>query len=205
VNGRPSPAVILSAAKPALSGSEGNLVGLLLFAILAALVALVAACGGGDDSATQSPAFSGPTFAANQTKAPTRTAVPSTAGGTAPPVASPEPGPIVQKLGEGALEITIGSGESYRFDPLSLPVDPGRQPPPCAAFVFAFTWQVTDPYPADNVDVRWRLNRMGGAVEIARGPSGDQTVGCGVVEAVNSGDASVSLSVRYLIGTAPGS
>ena len=175
-------------------------------ALAAAFVLLiVAACGGGDDSASSSPALNGPTFAANQTKAATRTAVPSTAGGTAPPVASPELDPIVKKLGEGALEITIAPGESYGFDPLGLPVDPGKQPPPCAAFVFAFTWQVTDPYPADNVDLRWRLNRMGGAVEIARGPSGDQTVGCGVVEAFNSSDASVSLSVRYLIGTAPGS
>jgi len=197
--------MILRKAKPALSGAEGSLGGLLLIVILAALVSLLAACGGGDDTATQSPAFSGPTFAANQTKAATRTAVPSTGGGTAPPVASPELDPIVQKLGEGALEFTIGPGDSYGFDPLGLPVGSGKQPPPCAAFVFAFTWQVTDPYPADNVDLRWRLNRMGGAVEIARGPSGDQTVGCGLLEAVNSGDASVSLSVRYLIGTAPGS
>jgi hypothetical protein len=169
------------------------------------LLLLLAACGSGDDSATHSPAFSGPTFAANQTKAATPTEAPPTDVRTAPPLASPQLDSVVQKLGEGALDITIGPGESYGFDPLSLPVDSGKQPPPCAAFVFAFTWQVTDPYPAESMDVRWRLNRMGGTVEIAHGPSGEQTVGCGLVEAVNSGDASVSLSVRYLIGTAPGS
>jgi len=165
------------------------------------LAALSFACGGDDDGNGDAPVGS---ITPIGTKADTPT--PTEAPASAEPGAAPTPAePIIdedlRRIGGGELTEAIAAGATYSFDPLGFPLDPGEETPPCASFGFTFTWQVIDPYPPDSVDLAWQLSRMGGPIVIASGPSGETTVGCGLVEAANRGQAPITVAVRYVTGT----
>ncbi|MGH9203024.1 MAG: hypothetical protein ACRD2A_17500 [Vicinamibacterales bacterium] len=115
----------------------------------------------------------------------------------APPV--PELEPSQHKIAEGTLTTTINSGAVSRFDPQELPLETGNALPACAAYVFAFGWQVSQPYPPDEVDIVWRTERMGEVAEVASGASGTASIGCGYLETVNNSSFTVIVDAHYLI------
>ena len=102
------------------------------------------------------------------------------------------------RLAEGAFSTALVPTAVSGFDPASLPLEGQREPPPCADFIFTFAWQVREATPAEGLV--WRINEDGVVREIATGASGDATVGCGFIEAVNTGSERVTLDVHYLIG-----
>src|SRR5574341_824254 len=141
-------------------------------------ILLLAACGNGSESNT---ATSNPSATATE-KAP------------APPTPPVQPG--AQIVAEGTLSSTIIPGGTARFDPLTLPLNTGAEAPPCESYVFSFGWLVTDPYPAENVDLRWQWAREGSSEEIATGASGTASLGCGFLEAVNRGASKITLEAH---------
>ena len=146
---------------------------------LAVLVIILAiACGGDDES----------------TPGPTETAG---AGGTPAP-AAPQLEEGVSRLAEGTSSTALLPSAVSGFDPIDLPLREGVEPPPCAEFVFTFTWQVAEA--GAGTGLVWRLTEMGAPREIGSGPSGSATVGCGFIEAINNGGERASINVRYLIG-----
>jgi hypothetical protein len=176
--------------------------GLAWLAALTAALTLLLACGGDDDDGDA------PTGSITPIGTKAETATPSEAptagdgeGGAAPTPAEPIIDEDLRRIGGGELTETIAAGATYSFDPLGFPLDPGEETPPCASFGFTFTWQVVDPYPPDSVDLAWQLSRMGGPIVIASGPSGGTTVGCGLVDAANRGQAPITVAVRYVTGT----
>jgi hypothetical protein len=122
------------------------------------------------------------------------------------PVAPTPPPPTLKaeldKFGEGQLTAEIAAGGAYDLDPAPLIVARGGSAPSCSSgnVSFAFTWQVSDPYPPDNVSLTWQLSRAGRSVKVAEGPFGDIVVPCGPLEAVNQGPADITVQIRYAIG-----
>jgi hypothetical protein len=110
----------------------------------------------------------------------------------------------VEVLALGEMNLTLGAGDAYPFDPIDLGVQQGIEVPPCAAFVFMFGWQVRHPYPPENVNLKFRWTRMGSVETIGEDPSGTQSVGCGGIEVVNDGPGPISVEVRYGIGEMQG-
>lgn len=177
-----------------------------LMTLALGLGALLVACNGGG-SATPSPdpaATAGPA----QAQSPTAEATegPSPTGGPQEAPGAPAPAfPLnVEVLGLGNMTLTIKSGDSDEFDPLQLAEKQNVDVPPCAAFLFLLGWQVQDPYPADDVRLRFNMTRMGSTEEIGRGSVGAVKVGCGVIEVVNDGTVQVTVEVRYGIGEIQG-
>jgi hypothetical protein len=164
-----------------------------LFLTLAAL-ALCVACGGG----------SGPTPAVSPigTKALTPTPTPEATvapGGGAPDPITPTLDEAVTEIASGDLTADVQPGQMYNIDPQSLVTNP----PSCTNFQFDFTWQVSDPYPPDGVDLQWQIQRNGAAVKIAEATSGEQSVGCVSLQALNAGSSPVSVAIKYKIGGLP--
>jgi hypothetical protein len=169
-----------------------RIAGLLL--TLATLAAGVA-CGGS----------SGPTAVVSPigTKAGTPTPTPAA---TVAPGGNGAPGPIEPTLNEALTEIASGDltadvqpGQTYSIDPQSLVTSS----PSCTNFEFDFTWQVTDPYPLDGVDLQWQIQRNGAGVKIAEATSGEQSIGCDPLQALNAGPAPISVAIKYKIGGLP--
>jgi hypothetical protein len=106
----------------------------------------------------------------------------------------------VARLAEGTFTTTLQAGAVSGFDPQKLPLEGTNEVPPCAALVFAFAWQVTQPVPADDTGLVWRLTEMGVPTEVGSGPVGTATIGCGFIEPVNTGDEAIIVNVHYLIG-----
>ncbi len=158
----------------------------LPIALVLCLGAVFATCGDGQEGASS-----------RESTAPTAT------GEKAPPPPLPELAAGLQRLSEGTFETTIQPGGRAGFDPLQLPLDTGVEQPSCAAFVFAFSWQVKDPYPPENVDVSWLSTRAGGPEEVASGASGTATVGCGFLETANNSTFAVTVQARYVIASTP--
>jgi hypothetical protein len=104
----------------------------------------------------------------------------------------------VSRLAAGAFSTGLVPGAVSSFDPILLPLEGQREPPPCEDFVFAFAWQVREATPAEGLV--WRINEDGTAREIGTGASGTANAGCGIVESVNNGSEMVTLDVHYVIG-----
>ena len=177
-----------------------------LMTLVLGLGALLVACNG-DESATPSPdpeATAGPAEAQSPTAEATER--PSPTG--RPQEAPPAPGPAfplnVEVLGLGNMTLTIGPGDSQEFDPVQIAENQNVDVPPCAAFLVLLGWQVQDPYPADDVSLRFNMTRMGSTEEIGRGSVGRVKVGCGVIEVVNDGTVEVTVEARYGIGEIQG-
>ena len=131
---------------------------------------------------------------------------PSPTGGAqeAPGAPAPTVPDNVEVLALGEMNLNVGTGDTYAFDPIDLGTQQGIEVPPCAAFLFLFGWQVRDPYPPDNVNLRFRWTRMGSTEVIAEGASGTKSIGCGGIEVVNDSAVQVTVEVRYGIGEVQG-
>ena len=163
---------------------------------VAAALALAAACGGDDGTTpTETPGVLTP--AGTKDATPT----PSSIDGSGPPApADPTLDEELTEITSGSLLVPIQPGTVIQLDPLGIAgVDTGRTPP-CDNFAFDFTWQVQSPYPPDGVNLVWQFIRDGDVIEVAASPAGEQTVGCGLLEAENRGSAGVSVAIRYRIG-----
>ncbi len=164
---------------------------------VSAALALAAACGSDDDGTTPTDTPGGLTPVGTKDATPT----PSSIDDSGPPA------PADPTLDEELTEITYGSlleaiqpGTVIQLDPLGIAgVDTGHVPP-CDNFAFDFTWQVQNPYPPDGVNLVWQFIRDGDVIEVAASPAGEQTIGCGLLEAENRGSMAVSVAIRYRIG-----
>lgn len=164
---------------------------------LAALaLALAAACG--DDNGgtpTDTPGGLTPAGTKEQTPSPTSSGV---AGPPEP--ADPTLDEQLTEIDAGSFEETIAAGGTWSVDTLALAEERTGGAPSCTNFAFDFTWQVQEPHPPDGVDLVWQFTREAGTVEVAGGPAGDQSVGCGLLEAVNRGPGPVTVAIRYRTG-----
>jgi hypothetical protein len=176
--------------------------------VLALSFGLLAACGGGsgdeDSKATAPPATgaptSGPTEAAGEpTAAPT--AEPTEPGAEAPEAAPVELEPGVALVEEGSFDLAIAPRGSSEIDPLALA---GDEAPACAGLVFAFSWQVQDPYPPDGVQLRVTGTRMGATVDLGEGPAGTSSIGCFAIEFISDSDIALTVQIRYAAGSIEG-
>lgn len=168
----------------------------LVLAGAAAALALASACGGGDET---TPTGTAGVLTPVGTKDSTPT--PLTSDGAGPPApADPTLDEELTELSSGSLQEAIAPGTVIQLDPLGITgVDTGSTPP-CDNFAFDFTWQVQNPYPPDGVNLVWQFIRDGDAIEVAASPAGEQTVGCGLLEAENRGPTLVTVAIRYRIG-----
>jgi len=148
---------------------------------IALFVAVVAMACSGDDERTPDPtgAIAG--------------------GGTSAPVA-PQLEEGVSRIAEGTFSTVLLPSAVSGFDPIDLPLGGDIEPPPCAAFVFTFSWQVSEAEAGAGSGLIWRLTELGAPREIGSGPAGSATVGCGFIEAINNGGERASISVHYLVG-----
>ena len=166
--------------------------------VSALLLALIVACGG-DDSGNQQVTDITPVG----TKDSTPTPVPSDAGpGGAPAPVTPELDEELTEITTGDLQVTIEPGGSYDIDPEAIAAEAGASDV-CANFQFDFSWQITDPYPADGTSLSWEFEGERGSFEVAKGPAGNQAVGCGLLSAENQGGVAITVAMKYAIGALP--
>ena len=170
-----------------------RIVGLLL---TLAAIAVCVACGGGSSSPTAVVSPIG-TKAGTPTHTPEATVTPAGNGAAAP--IEPTLDEALTEIASGDLTADVQPGQTYNIDPQSLVTNP----PSCTNFQFDFTWQVTGPYPPDNVDLQWQIRRNGAGVKIAGATSGEQSVGCDSLQALNAGSVPISVAIKYKIGGLP--
>jgi hypothetical protein len=158
------------------------------------MLALAAACGDDDEAA--------PTDAAGAlTPVGTKDATPTpldTEGASAGPPAPADP-TLDEELAEiasGSFDETIAAGDSWSIDTAAFAENESL----CTNFAFDFTWQVQDPFPPAGVDLIWQFTRAAGTVEVAAGAAGAQSVGCGLLEALNRDDGQIVVAIRYRVG-----
>ncbi len=156
-------------------------------------LALAAACGGGDDERTPTDTPGALTPVGTKDATPT----PLATGGVVPPApADPTLDEELTEIASGSFDETIAGGDSWSIDTEAFAEDGSL----CTNFAFDFTWQVQDPFPPDGVDLIWQFTRAAGTVEVANGPAGEQSVGCGVLEALNRGAGTITVAIRYRVG-----
>lgn len=159
-------------------------------------LALAAACGGNDDA---TPTDTAGVLTPVGTKDATPT--PLASDGAGPPVpADPTLDEELTELTYGSLQEAIAPGTVIQLDPLGIAGVATGRTPPCDNFAFDFTWQVQSPYPPDGVNLVWQFIRGGDVIEVAVSPAGEQSVGCGLLEAENRGPTLVTVAIRYRIG-----
>jgi len=154
---------------------------------------LAAACGGDDDETAPTATVGGLTPVGTKDATPTRQA---TGGAVAPTPADPTLDEELTEITSGGSDEMIAAGGSWSIDTEMFSEDASL----CTNFAFDFTWQVQDPFPPDGVDLIWQFTRAAGTVEVANGPAGEQSVGCGVLAALNRGAAPVTVAIRYRVG-----
>ncbi len=162
----------------------------LLLAGVSSVLALAAACGGDDgQDATGTPG--GLTPAGTKDATPIHTASVAVAPTPLDPTLDEE----LTEFDAGSFDETIAAGGSWSIDTAAVALGA-----PCTNFALDFTWQVLDPYPPAGVNLVWQFTREAGTVEVASGPAGEQSVGCGFLEVLNRGDGAVTLAIRYRAG-----
>ncbi|HUF54604.1 MAG TPA: hypothetical protein VMR52_12650 [Dehalococcoidia bacterium] len=173
----------------------------VLAAAAAAFLLGLAACGGDDDDTN------GPTDILTPvgTKVDTPTAAPDGGNGNAAPEpATPQLDEELTEIASDRFDAVVEPGATYLVDTIALAAevsgDPGLNCETASNFAFGFTWQVQDPFPTDGVQLAWQLRRDSGPVEIANTPAGEQTVGCEVLTAVNSGPTPITVAIGYRAG-----
>jgi hypothetical protein len=180
-----------------------------LLTLTLAVGALFVACDGdgAKPTATDTPQATGtslPSPTAVPSATPLAGASPTTEPAEAPHAEAPTVDPGLELLITGEMNLNLGAGDVYPFDPIDLGVQQGIEVPPCAAFVFLFGWQVRDPYPPENVNLKFRWTRMGSTETIGEEASGTQSVGCGGIEVVNDSAVPISVEVRWGIAEMQG-
>lgn len=171
---------------------------LVLSGVFVAL-ALAAACGSDDDAATPTDTLGGLTPVGTKDATPTPSSITGPGSG-APAPADPTLDEELTEITSGSLLETLPPGTVFEIDPLGIAGTDTGQTPSCDNFAFDFTWQVQSPYPPDGVDLVWRFIRDGEVIEVATGPAGEQTIGCGLLEAENRGSTGITVAIRYRIG-----
>jgi len=189
-----------------------RLVTRLLLIGLASVALTFAACGDDDDatdgsptpsaSGSSSPAATGadetPGASPDETDGEGATVTPvPTASGPTPLAPTLDAG--VAQIGEGTINFTLPPNGQVPIDGLGL-IQAGKETPPCAAFVFAFSWQITEPYPAEGNQVAWKITRQDTTEDVASGADGKATVGCGLLTVINTGPDEVTIAVHYVQG-----
>jgi hypothetical protein len=199
-------------------GSMKTAIRLLLVFLTAIALVAGAACGGDDDddnggvdgNGTVSPAVNGspsPSATGGGVSASASPNGTEPAGETSTPrPTSSAPTPVkpaldagVQQVGEGTIGFVLVPNGQFPIDGLGL-IQPGTEPPPCAAFVFAFSWQITDPYPPGDSQVTWQIVAQDSRDDVASGAAGTASVGCGQLIASNNGPDQIDVSVHYVQG-----
>lgn len=186
----------------------GRAVGL---AIVIALPLVLAVCRGGEEK-NATPAAS-PTAAV----ATTEPADPPSPGPSASiPVAVPSVTPsadagsaevpraaavkVIPGVTARREEITVLElmpGATVGLEPSQLAGDDFRS---CGDFVFFFTWQVLEPFPADGVNLRFFSTTTKPRELLADSAAGGSAVGCSFLELVNNSYVPISVELRYVIG-----
>ncbi len=163
---------------------------------LAAALALAAACGDDDET---TPADTPGALTPVGTKDATETPL-ETGGAVAPAPGDPTLDEELREIASGSFDETIAAGDSWSIDTVVFSEDSAGGVSLCTNFAFDYTWQVRDPFPPDGVDLIWQFTRAAGTVEVASGPAGEQSVGCGLLEALNHGAGPISVAIRYRVG-----
>ena len=176
----------------------------MLILLVAALALTLAACGGDDDGGASQTATAGaslgPSTTASKTPAPSKSPTPTPGPTTAAPTpVGPTLAPGVKNIGSGTINFVLAPNGQFPIDGVAL-IQPPNQPPPCAAFVFAFSWQITNPNPPGDRAVFWQMNQQGVITDVASGPDGAASVGCGQLIAFNKTSDPVTVSVYYVQG-----
>jgi hypothetical protein len=170
----------------------------LLFAVAAVVtLGLLAACGGDDDETTDGLGSITPIGTKDTTPTP-----PPANGNGAPAPVEPELDEQLAEITRGDLEATIEPGGAYDLDPETLVLGAGSSAS-CDNLQFDFSWQITDPYPPEGAGLAWQIQRDSGPVTVASGPAGNQAVGCGLLQATNTGSVPFTVAIKYLIGALP--
>ncbi len=124
----------------------------------------------------------------------------NTATPTIAELAPPPVDPRLNVLGDGRIELNIPAGGLQTVAPMQLAQSQGIQAPPCAGFVFLFSWQ-TD----SGREVRFTGALQGTTVEVSRGPTGNaSTDGCMEIDVRNEGSQPVTGQLRYVLADASG-
>jgi hypothetical protein len=163
---------------------------------ISAILAFAIACGG-DDDGTEGEAVD---VTPVGTKEATPEPAPVDPGNGVPEPVEPELDEELTEIARGDLEAVIDPGGSYEIDPEGIAADSGALDP-CANFQFDFSWQITDPYPPDGTALSWKFANDTSEFEIASGPSGNQSVGCGLLRAENGGAAPITVAIKYAIAS----
>lgn len=182
---------------------------------LASVTLAFAACGDDDDndSTDGSPASStsgspspsetaggeSPGASPGTTDVATITPAPTAATPSGPTPVTPKLDAGVNQIGEGTITFTLLPNGQLPIDGLGL-IQAGKETPPCAAFVFAFSWQITNPFPVGDNTVAWKMTQQGSTEDVAAGPAGTATVGCGQLTVINTGPDQVNVAVHYIQG-----
>ena len=104
----------------------------------------------------------------------------------------------VVELDSGDREITIEPGESFGLDTIDFAGDRDVPIPGCAAYIFAYAWNATEP--DGGVPLRIDSTRQGETTVVSEEPSGTATAGCAFLEFVNTGEVDVVLDLAYIFG-----
>ena len=170
----------------------------IVLAGVSVALALAVACGG-DDDAPPTETSGAMTPAGTKDATPTRSSITGPGSG-APAPADPTLDEELTEITSGSLLTPIPPGTVIQLDPLGIAgVDTGRTPS-CDNFAFDFTWQVQSPYPPDGVNLVWQFIRDGDVIEVAAGPAGEQTIGCGLLGAETRVSGRITVAIRYRVG-----
>ena len=113
-----------------------------------------------------------------------------------PTLVPPPLDPRLEALGRGTIALDVGPGGRQAIDPLSLALQAG-EPPPCASFVFLFSWRVQE-----GREISFVGTIQGRTVDIDKRQTGRASVGCMLVEAVNEGNDRLEGELHYVIARA---
>jgi hypothetical protein len=119
-------------------------------------------------------------------------------GSGAPPgptatLAPPPISPNLDALGSGFLELNVPAKGRQEIDTQSLAKAFDDQPD-CGRLVFLFSWQV----PARHKLV-FQSDQNGKTIDVVQGQTGQASVGCMLLEAVNNGSQPLTGSLRYFV------
>jgi len=168
---------------------------LLALCTAAILIAFGAACS--DDG--------GPEEAVEVTPVGTKEATPvpeAVNPGEAPAPVEPEVDEELSEVVRGELEAVIEPGLPYEIDPETLAAEAGVTDA-CDNFQFDFSWQISDPYPPDGTALFWQFENDSAVFDVASGPSGNQSVGCGLLRGENRGPSTIVVAIKYAIAVLP--
>jgi hypothetical protein len=105
-------------------------------------------------------------------------------------------------LGSGVLDISLDPGQTRALDPLGMALNLGVTPPDCADFAMVFSWQILTPDPPGDARVAYIGERMGGRFEVgAPASSGEASIGCALLEAVNPSSIPLVVQMYIVIAT----